>query len=71
MAFDHETPAIKKKSSTDEMVALGHMAGSGPVKRTGTRKIEKKLPSEARRGLLIALGVIVVLALVAFLRTRA
>jgi hypothetical protein len=69
MAFDVDEPtAPPKKTSTDEMVALSHMAGR-PVK-VATKKIAKPIPKEARRGFYVAMGLFLALALISFLRAH-
>ena len=48
MAFEHQETQKVTPSSTDEMVALGHLAATGP--KPGTRKFKKQpIPRESRR----------------------
>lgn len=79
MAFDDAAPApaptpaaqpVKdgKTNSTRLMVALAHNAGPRPVTR---RMKSGPIPREARVAFGVALGVILLLVLIAFLRSSA
>lgn len=71
MAFDHHETPQKKKSSTDDMVALGHMAVNG-LNKPITRKITKKspIPKESRLAFSVGIGVFIGLVLVALVRAH-
>ena len=78
MAFDYvkhsetkhvvKATPIPQRDAADDMIALGHMAGPRPVTR---RRVNGPIPREARRLFLIGVGLVVLLALVVYLRAPA
>ncbi len=71
MPFDlPEVPKKVTKSPTDDMVILGHMAAAGIKKKTTKVVKRQPLPKEARRGFILAFGIVCFVLLVALVRAH-